>query len=109
MFKLFEKHPQVSHFNDLINKEDYTGIIEKMEQGYKMTNGEVKSFNNMVEERIKHEGIVFLSDLYKEGFEITDEWLMRWTKTRKFVTNYNLPVFGADYFKKRLKILHQTY
>lgn len=105
MFKIFEKAEKVSHFSQLIEQEDYTAIMEKMEQGYEMTLDEEKSFNHVVENRIKNEGVIFLSDLYKEGFDISDEWLLRWTKSRKFVTNYNLPVFGANYFKERLENL----
>lgn len=104
MFKLFESK-KVEHFLPLIKKEDFTTILENMEEGYVMSLNEKMLFDKIVERKVQEEGVIFLSDLYKEGFDIKDEWLLRWAKSRKFVTNYNLPVFGAEYFKKRLENL----
>lgn len=104
MFKLFEsKEDTPSHFMDFIVDEDYSSIIEKMNNGLKMTTEEERLFDLKVVNRIQTDGIVFLSDLYKEGYEITDDWLLQWTKTKKFVVNYNLPVYGDDYIKERLE------
>lgn len=103
MFKIFEKDEKVSPFPELLEKEDHAGIIKQIEKGHEMTAEEEKTFESMVEEKIKNEGIIFLSELYKEGFEISDEWLIKWSKSRNFVNNYNLQVFGADYFKERLE------
>lgn len=105
MFKLFENEEKAHHFITLIENENYTSIIEKMEKGDVMNEKETNLFNKLVIDKIQNEGIMFLSDLYKEGFNISDEWLLRWTKTKKFITNYNIPVYGNEYFKKRLETI----
>lgn len=106
MFKLFEtKIKKVEHFVQLIAEQDFTAIMEKMEEGYEMNANEKNLLDKVVERKVQEEGVMFLSDLYKEGYDIKDEWLLKWAKSRKFVTNYNLDVFGAEYFKKRLENL----
>lgn len=104
MFKLFEsKENEQNHFMELICEEDYTSIIDKMNNGFKMNSEEERLFDLNIVNRIQTDGVVFLSDLFKEGYDISDDWLLQWTKTKKFVINYNLPVYGSNYFKERLE------
>lgn len=104
MFKwLQSKEKKYQHFIKLIENEDYATIIAKIQTGYRMEEKEKNDFNKLVFKKIQKEGITFLSNLYKEGYEINDDWILYWAKTKKFINNYNLPVYGNEYFKERLE------